>query len=286
MDGWIKFHRRTLENPIACKDADYLAVWIYLLANATHADIQKTFAGNKVTLKPGQLITGRKKIAGFLAGSDKKTNKESKVTRILKAFENEQQIEQQTCNQNRLITILKWELYQSREQQIEQPVNNERTTSEQPVNTNKNERNKECKKENIKDIVSVATDADLKFQPDSFEIQCVDKIIKSCLEGFPDSKVPNILKDKQEWATEIDRMVRIDKRDKNIIPQVLEFALNDSFWKGNIRSSGKFRKQFETLWVQMNTRKTASKPANRNKFNNFPQREYDFNNLETQLLNK
>lgn len=50
-------------------------------------------------LNPGQLITGRKAI------SDKLRVTESKVQRVLKCYESEQQIEQQTGNRNRLITI-------------------------------------------------------------------------------------------------------------------------------------------------------------------------------------
>ena len=49
---------------------------------------------------------------------------ESKVKRILKSFENEHQIEQQTANKNRLITVVNWDKYQSSEQQFEQQVNN------------------------------------------------------------------------------------------------------------------------------------------------------------------
>ena len=57
-DGWIKLHRKILENPVVCKDADYLAVWIYLLLKATHDEIQMIFRGEKIRLRPGQLITG------------------------------------------------------------------------------------------------------------------------------------------------------------------------------------------------------------------------------------
>lgn len=178
-EGWIKIYRKLLDNPIVCKDADHLAVWIYLLLNATHTNYDSMFKGKRITLKPGQLITGRKTIASVL-----KIN-ESKVQRILKLFENEQQIEQQTSNQNRLITILNWESYQINEQQNEHRVNsgfyqndellnrkntkneqqmnneskdnkmfsglsnyenehqmnNERTTSEQRVNTYNNDKN-------------------------------------------------------------------------------------------------------------------------------------------------
>ncbi len=135
MEGWIKLHRKLLENPIATKDSDYLAVWIYLLLSATHKEYDTLFKGKRITLKKGQLITGRKAIA------KKFKIDESKVQRILKTLENEQQIEQQNGNQNRLITILSWDKYQQDEQQIEQQVNNDCTTDEQQVNTNKNDKN-------------------------------------------------------------------------------------------------------------------------------------------------
>ena len=66
---------------------------------------------------------------------------ESKIYRIINDFKSEQQIEQQTSNQNSLISILNWDKYQQSEQQNEQQMNNERTTDEQPVNTNKNVKN-------------------------------------------------------------------------------------------------------------------------------------------------
>lgn len=132
MEGWICLYRKILENPIICKDSDYFAVWCYLLLSATHDNIKAIFKGKKIILMSGQLITGRKSIA------EKFNISESKVQRILKTLENEQQITQQTSSQNRLITILNWNEYQNIELQNEQRVNNERTTSEQRVNTNNN----------------------------------------------------------------------------------------------------------------------------------------------------
>jgi len=130
MQGWISLHREILNNPIVCKDTDYFTVWVFLLLEATHTNQPKIFKGNKIVLKRGQLITGRKSIASRFNIS------ESKVQRILKMFENEQQIEQQTSNKNRLVTVVNYNDYQNNEQQIEQSVNNKRTTNEQPVNTN------------------------------------------------------------------------------------------------------------------------------------------------------
>jgi len=134
-NGWIKLHRKMQDNPIIMKDADYLAVWVYLLLNATHTEYPALFKGKKIMLQPGQLITGRKSI------SEKLVISESKVSRILDAFKSEQQIEQQTSNRNRLITIKKWHSYQISEQQNEQQMNNRWTTDEQQMDTNKNVKN-------------------------------------------------------------------------------------------------------------------------------------------------
>lgn len=121
MEGWIKLHRKLLDNPIVCKDSDHLAIWIYLLLNATHVDYESIFNGEQIILKPGELITGRKSIAKELKID------EYKVQRVLKCFENRHQIAQRTSSQNRLISILKWNEYQEVAQQNAQQMHNECT---------------------------------------------------------------------------------------------------------------------------------------------------------------
>src|SRR5690606_4526366 len=114
--GWIKIHRKMLENPVVCKDSDYLAVWIYLLLNVTHKEQPAWFKGEKITLKPGQLITGRTSISERLSISD------SKVKRILLEFERDQQIDRQRSNKNSVISIVNWDKYQHDDQQNDQQV--------------------------------------------------------------------------------------------------------------------------------------------------------------------
>lgn len=154
-DGWIKVHRKILDNPIVCKDGDHVAIWVYLLVNATHQEQPALFKGEKITLKPGQLITGRKAI------SQKLTINESKVRRVLTSFENDQQIDRKISNQNSLISILNWVEYQTDDQQIDQRVTNERPTSDQRVTTNKNEKNvknERMKRNNISALIEEYTD--------------------------------------------------------------------------------------------------------------------------------
>ena len=128
MEGWVKIHRKLLDNPIVCKDTDYLAVWVYLLLNATYKPFEVLFKGKKITLVPGQLITGRKKIA-----DDLKIN-ESKVKRILIELESDQQIDRERSSQNSLISIVNWNKYQDNNQQ-----NDQQMTSEWPASDHKQE---------------------------------------------------------------------------------------------------------------------------------------------------
>ena len=131
--GFVKIWRKMHDNP-RMNDPYYLSLFVHLLLSATHKPVDKIFKKQRIKLSPGQLITSRYLLA-------KKTGiNSSKIERILKVLEIEQQIEQRTCSVNRLITITNWAMYQQSEPQSEQRVNHERTTSEPPKN--KNERNK------------------------------------------------------------------------------------------------------------------------------------------------
>ena len=140
---------------------------MYLLANATHQTIDVFFEGDRICLQPGQLITSRKSI------SQKFNVNEYKVQRILKLFENEQQIAQQTTPHNRLISVLNWDLYQNDAQQDEHQLHNRCTTDAQQLHTNctqtrrkegKKERREEGKKSNKAEI-------DLSFISNTFLLE-------------------------------------------------------------------------------------------------------------------
>jgi hypothetical protein len=132
--GYIKLYRKILDNPIS-KKPEYCWLWCILLMKANHKETDIIFNGKKEKIKIGEFITGRKQLS-LESGIS-----ESKIQRILKYLEIEHQIEQQTNNKFRRILIINYKQYQQSEQQNEQPVNNKRTTSEQPVNTNKNDNN-------------------------------------------------------------------------------------------------------------------------------------------------
>ena len=128
--GYIKLWRK-VEDSFLMLDSEAFHLWFVLLMLANHQDKEHLFNAQKVIIKRGQLISGRHSL------SDRTSINESKVYRLLELFEHEQLIEQQKNNRYSIISILNYNEYQSNEQQNEQPVNNQRTTSEQPVNTPK-----------------------------------------------------------------------------------------------------------------------------------------------------
>lgn len=123
-NGWIKLHRKLLDNPLILKPSWFL-LWVLLLLLANHQDKEMIWNGKKIVVKKGQFITGRKKLAKLSGIS------ETTVERILKYLENEHQIGQQKTTKYRLITILNWETYQV--------LDNKRTTNGQQTDTNKND---------------------------------------------------------------------------------------------------------------------------------------------------
>ena len=144
MKGWIKIHRKMLENPIVMKDSDHLAVWVYLLLNAAHKERKVLFKGDKIMLQPGQLITGRNAIADFLGIS------ESKVKRVLSDFEGDQQIDRQRSNKNSLISLINWDKYQFFDQQRDQKVTS-KMTSQRPADIPKSDQQSDHKQEDKED---------------------------------------------------------------------------------------------------------------------------------------
>lgn len=139
--GWFKLDRDIFQDKLLTRDADHLAVWCYLCANAAFKARSVVFSGKPVTLQPGQLITGRKVIAQATGVN------EYKVQRILSLFESAQRIAQQTGSQNRLITMLSADEARKDAQQNAHLVHNGCTTDAQQIHTIKKE-----KKERQKDV--------------------------------------------------------------------------------------------------------------------------------------
>jgi len=61
----------------------------------------------------------------------------------------------------------------------------------------------------------------------------------------PQHKEPDLKK----WAKDLDRMIRLDKRNPEEVKEIIVWALNDPFWRKNMLSPEALRKQYDRLWI-------------------------------------
>ncbi len=120
---------------IVFQDAKLFHVWCYCLLKANHKDVQTIFNGQKVFVKRGQFIWGRHKAAEQLNMPG------STAERKLKVLEELNKVSLKVNRRFTMLTVCKYNTYQSKDAQDEQPMNNPRTSDEQVMNTNKNVKN-------------------------------------------------------------------------------------------------------------------------------------------------
>ena len=131
-------HRKLLDSGML-RNHSLFTLWVYCLLKANHKPNTFIWNGEQVTIQRGQFISGRKEIAKEL------NMNESCAYRNLKKLEKLGNVNIKSNNKFSLITVCKYNTYQTSnlqsEQHFEQQVNNKRTTSEQQTNTNNNDNN-------------------------------------------------------------------------------------------------------------------------------------------------
>lgn len=130
-NGYIRLHRKVLDNVFCKKNSKKIGFWVLLLLMANHKENTFFLGNTKISLKQGQLLTGRQQLV-IKSGLNR-----NMIERFLKLLEIEHQIEQQKTNKYRIITILNWNKYQI----ISNEMSNKRATDEQQKSTNNNVKN-------------------------------------------------------------------------------------------------------------------------------------------------
>lgn len=269
-EGWIKLYRRLLDKAIwECSTPEQKVILITLLLMANHDEKEWEWNGKKFKCKSGQFVTSLSSIA-------KKAGKGISIKNVRTALEKFKKYEflaYESAKTGRLITIVNYKVYQSKENNtgkvIGKQVAKHRQTTGKQVATNKNDKNNKNVRSN-------------NYMSDSNEYRLATYLFKFIKRNNSNAKAPNL----QKWAKTFDYILRIDKRDLDEVKQVIKFCQDDSFWFKNILSPDKLRKQYERLLLEM---KKPKKPAinygkQESTFNNFKQRDYDFKKLEKQLL--
>lgn len=73
-------------------------------------------------------------------------------------------------------------------------------------------------------------------------------LLNSIKDLNPEFKEPDL----NSWSSEIDKMIRIDKREAENIRKMISWISKDLFWQKNILSAAKLRKQYDQIWMKMN----------------------------------
>ena len=105
MIGWIKLHRRLLNNAIFYKP-DYFQVWIYILLKVNHEDNKFIWNNESKIVKKGCGIFSQKEMSSEFKFPI------SKINRILLYLQNENQISFTGYSKYTEIQVLRWEEYQ------------------------------------------------------------------------------------------------------------------------------------------------------------------------------
>lgn len=105
MSGWIKLHRKMLENAVFYK-ADYYQIWSYILLKVNFENNEFIWNDERKLVEKGSGIFSQKKMADIFGFEI------SKINRILKFLENEKQIEIKSTNKFTEIKVLNWSEYQ------------------------------------------------------------------------------------------------------------------------------------------------------------------------------
>ena len=131
--GYIALHRKLLNSAVFA-DAELLKVWVWCLMKATYRDREVVHAKQIVHLKRGEFITGR------LVAKKELRMSENKYRQRIALLEKLGQICVKTTNKFSIISIVKYDYYQS--DQIETtnkpPTNHQQTTTNNKDNNHNN----------------------------------------------------------------------------------------------------------------------------------------------------
>ena len=81
----------------------------------------------------------------------------------------------------------------------------------------------------------------------NIELKLSKLLLDLILARYSNFKKPDLNK----WSLQIDRMIRLDKRKADDIESVIKWCQDNDFWKNNILSTAKLRKQYDQLKLKM-----------------------------------
>lgn len=127
MNGYIRLHRKILENSIFFSDKG-LRVWLWCLLKSGNKEKEIYIGRQKIKLLPGQFIYGR------LVAAEELKLSASTVRNWMHVLQQDKYLDIKTTNKYSIITILKWSDYQYTGQQSGQQSGQQMDTNNNILN--------------------------------------------------------------------------------------------------------------------------------------------------------
>ncbi|WP_243299115.1 hypothetical protein [Bacillus litorisediminis] len=246
MQGWIKLHRSVMKSETFSKlTAIQQLIAIYIILNANHEDgvWYDKYKNIEVPVKRGQLIVSRNKIANDWFRGDKEIT-EQKVRTTLKKLEKLSFLTITPTNNYTLLEVLNYNVYQEKENESNQVINQELTKSQpranQVLTTNKNDKNDKNEKNNTLRQKFKYEHSDMKLA------ELLFNYIQDNGDGANKVKSPNM----EKWANEIRLIRERDRKTHEQIKKSIEWSQNHHFWKTVILSPSKLREKYQQMSLQ------------------------------------
>lgn len=249
MSGWISIHRQLKDNWVwQEKPFSKGQAWIDILLMVNHKDNKILLGSELKEVKRGSRITSIRKLCTRWGWSN------TKVKAFLKLLEEDEMLVVKSDTKKTVLTVVNYNDYQD----INKGKNDAKATQKRHKNdakatqkhTNNNDNN-----ENNDNSVKTSKD---KFDESSIEYRLSKMLYEGILENDPKYKKPNL----NMWAEHIDKLIRLDNRGVDEIKEVINFVVEDEFWKTNVLSTSKLRKQFSQLSIKLNQIKNKNKTQN------------------------
>lgn len=262
--GYVKLYRKVMDSFVWTNPNMY-KLWSLCLMKASHESRKFLFNGKEIWLNSGEFVTGRDAITFEMnrgVKSEHQVNSAS-VWRWLKKFESEQMLNIKSTTKYSVISINNWEEYQGGEQQ----VNINRTTSEQQVNTNKNEKNEKNEKNN-----NPRNKRKKRVYADDDPNKILAKTLLKLIRKNQEIKEPDL----DKWANTIRLTIEADKRSGKEVQEMIVWASQHEFWSTVVLSPSSLRKNFDKMRAQKGS-------GSENKKNNLPENRKSKSNSEVEF---
>jgi len=261
--GAFLISREIFENPIWRNVVEF-RLFFLILGNAIFAE-EGYKVDDTLTLQRGQWLRSTRKLQEdlqYIENRQIKTYATSTINNAIRRLVKLQRICTKTHELGTVFTVQNYEYYQDFSSYLKGELGTQLGTVTEQTPNNNNKDNKDNKDSNKSSSSKKIYEEDSTYYKAALYLK--EKIRDNMRLLGKEHLLDNT--NLQSWADDFRLMLEKDKIDKKELITVIDWCTQDSFWKTNILSASKLRKQYQTLVVKMMSEgKGAAHPKKKSK---------------------